>query len=254
MTNPFRLSLLAAITALPVAGSAQGSADADALANRLRSLYPGKRIDAVQPSPVPGLFEVVMGGNLAYVEPGGRYFVFGNVWDMRAQRDLTAERRASVDRIDTSALAGASAIRSVNGTGRRLLYVFADPECGYCKQLEKTLATLRDATIVTIPVALLSPVSAAKASTVLCAADPSSAWRHMMVEGGDAQLSDRSGDRCMSAVEANTELARRVRVRGTPLMVAADGRRLPGARPVAEIAAWLDNATAAAGTDGGALR
>lgn len=236
MTEFLSKSILAAAAALPLTAAAQGTPDTDALAARLRAMYPATRIDAVQPSPVPGLYEVVMGSNLAYVEPGGRYFVFGNVWDMHAQRDLTAERRASVDRLDPAALANSSTVRSVAGTGRRLLYVFADAECGFCKQLEKTLATLPDTTVVTIPVALLSPASAAKASAVLCHADPAGAWRRVMTGDGAYEADER----CIDKVKANTDLARRLRVQGTPLMVGADGRRLPGARTAAEIVAWLD--------------
>jgi thiol:disulfide interchange protein DsbC len=229
-------TLALALAVISAGAAAQSLPEAEAVAARLRALYPGTRIDSVQPAPVRGLYEVVMGSNIAYVEPSGQRFIFGHVWDMQAQRDLTAERLASIERIDPAALTQAAAVRTVHGSGRRQLYVFADPECGFCRQLERTLTGLTDATVITIPVALLSPASALKASSVLCAEAPAAAWQRVMLgDGGHA-----GDERCTAAVERNTDLARRLRVQGTPLLVAADGRRLAGAQTLPEIVAWLD--------------
>ena len=80
-------------TAAPPATSAAtvtASAAESTLANRLQALYPSTRFGAVNPTPWPGVFEVVMGANLAYVDQSGQYFLFGHFYDMKAQRDLTA--------------------------------------------------------------------------------------------------------------------------------------------------------------------
>jgi hypothetical protein len=63
-------------------------------------MYPATRIERVQTSEIPALFEVTMGKNTAYTDATGRYFVFGHLFDMKTQRDLTAERMEKQQRID----------------------------------------------------------------------------------------------------------------------------------------------------------
>ena len=116
----FRVAgLWAATAAVALAQSAGG------LSATLKHLYPGTAFDAVAASPVPGLSEVVMGTNVAYVDASGRYFLFGRLFDMESQRDLTAERIEHLSAIDFGALPLDAAIKTVRGHGpshpRRLL-------------------------------------------------------------------------------------------------------------------------------------
>ena len=48
---------------------------AKSIAANLKQRYPATRIDQVVPSPLPGLYEVVMGLNVAFSDAEGRYFV-----------------------------------------------------------------------------------------------------------------------------------------------------------------------------------
>ena len=46
-------------------------------------------------TPLPGVYEAVMGDNVAYVGSDGRHFLFGHLFDMRTQTDLTAGKLAA---------------------------------------------------------------------------------------------------------------------------------------------------------------
>jgi thiol:disulfide interchange protein DsbC len=109
------------------------------LIGRLQALYPSTRFGEIRPTPWPGVFEVAMGANLAYVDASGQYFLFGHLYDMKAQRDLTAERKDTLARIDFSALPLADAIKDVRGRGSRALAIFSDPDCPHCRRLEAEL-------------------------------------------------------------------------------------------------------------------
>ena len=98
------------------------------LIGRLQALYPSTRFGEIRPTPWPGVFEVAMGANLAYVDASGQYFLFGHLYDMKAQRDLTAERKDTLARIDFNALPLADAIKDVRGRGSRALAIFSDPQ------------------------------------------------------------------------------------------------------------------------------
>src|SRR3990172_7266069 len=93
------LCLLGAAFSLPSAAQT-----ATTMAERLQSLYPATRFGEVNTTPWPGVFEVVMGANLAYVDETGQYFLFGHFYDMKEQRDLTAERKDSLARVEFASL------------------------------------------------------------------------------------------------------------------------------------------------------
>jgi thiol:disulfide interchange protein DsbC len=143
-------------------------ADASTLVERLQALYPSTRFGAIHPTAWPGVFEVAMGANLAYVDATGRYFLFGHLHDMRQQRDLTAERKDAMARIDFGSLPLADALTEVRGKGTRRLAIFSDPDCPYCRRLEAELRGLNDITIHTflMPLASLHPAARGKAMSV----------------------------------------------------------------------------------------
>jgi hypothetical protein len=168
--------------------------DANAIAERLQSLYPATRFGAVNTTPWPGVFEVVMGANLAYVDESGQYFLFGHLFDMKAQRDLTAERKDAQTRVDFAALPLADAVKDVRGNGARTLAIFSDPDCPYCLKLETEIKSLTDVTIYTflMPIASLHPGARSKAIAVWCSRDRVAAWHALMLR--DMQKRARPGN------------------------------------------------------------
>lgn len=207
-----------------------------AVRDRLQAQNPGTKIDSVSASPIAGLYEVVMGKNVAYMDASGRYALFGNVWDMQARRDLTADRKAALDRVDVGTLNTALALKHVKGNGSRTLYVFADPQCGYCRQLEQTLDGMDDLTVYTFVMPLLGPESKRLAAAIGCSADPAAAWSAWMLKSQQPKETPACDTARLDAVE---KLAKTWGVTGTPTLVAADGRKKPGAAPAQQLAAWL---------------
>ncbi len=236
------LGLLGAAFSLPSAGQT-AAPTTTAMAERLQALYPATRFGAVNSTQWPGVFEVVMGANLAYVDETGQYFLFGHLYDMKAQRDLTAERKDSLARIEFSSLPLADAVKEVRGTGARTVAIFSDPDCPYCRRLEAEMKSLTDLTIYTflMPIASLHPDARSKAITVWCSKDRVAAWHALMWR--DEKISAKE---CPHPVDRNVALGDRLGISGTPTLVAADGRVLPGAASNAQIEAWLARSTASA--------
>src|ERR1700674_213237 len=63
-----------------------------AVVTKLRKLYPATNFKEIRSTPMAGIYEVVMGQNIAYLDDSGRFFIFGHLFDMKEQRDLSAER------------------------------------------------------------------------------------------------------------------------------------------------------------------
>jgi len=243
-SRPLKIFALVGATLLAAATVFAQAPDAtpeQRLLTTLRQLYPATTFTRVQSTPVPGLYEVALGNNVAYAAEDGRYFVFGHLFDLQTQRDLTVANRPSSALspagVDFAALPLTDAIKTVHGDGRRVLAVFSDPDCPYCQELEAQLAVLDNATVYTflLPIASLHPQATKKAIAVWCAADRSHAWRAVVLERKTLSLKT-----CAHPIERNQALAAKLEVRGTPTLIAADGRMAAGAMPAADLSAWLD--------------
>ena len=219
-----------------VTPTAAAPTDASTLVERLQALYPSTRFGAIHPTVWPGVFEVAMGANLAYVDATGRYFLFGHLYDMSQQRDLTAERRDAMARIDFGSLPLADALTEVRGNGTRTLAIFSDPDCPYCRRLEAELRGLDDVTIHTflMPLASLHPAAHGKAVSVWCATDRLATWQALMLRDTLPPHAD-----CPHPVDRNVALGEQLGINGTPTLIASDGRVLAGAASRDQIEAWL---------------
>jgi thiol:disulfide interchange protein DsbC len=230
------------LVAVSSIASASPSATETEIVARLKELYPSTRITAVRHSEVAGLFEVTMGRNVAFTDSSGRYFVFGHLFDMQEQKDLTAQRLSDINRIEFAELPLQDAIKTVRGDGSRKLAVFSDPDCPYCKGLEGELAKLEHVTIYTFlyPLNGLHPEAKGKAERVWCAADPAKAWAALMTTGKVAE-----SQKCATPIERINQLATSLGINGTPTIILQDGSLIPGAAPAAEINRRLSGQPAA---------
>jgi thiol:disulfide interchange protein DsbC len=253
---------LALIAALLAAQPAAADAGAARLLAGLRAAHPGTQFDEVATTAVPGLYEVWMNGNVAYVASANpRIFLFGRLFDTQAMRDLTGPKlaqragdgQAISENPDPTAqqavappvafdqLPLADAISVRRGNGKRHVAVFSDPNCGFCKQLETELATLDDVTVHTFLVPFLGeerPVA------IWCADERKHAWHQWMLRG-DASA-QRPNARCDHPVARNLSLARALRVTGTPTLFWSDGGRTEGYIDRSAIQSRLEGAANAA--------
>ena len=108
------------------------------------------------------------------------------------------------------------------------------------KALDDAIAYLLKLDNVTIytflfPLDGLHPDASKKAKLIWCSTDKSAAWRDYMLH----DKSPATGKRCDSPIDRNVQLGQKLNFNGTPTLVAADGRVLPGAAPIEQIEKWL---------------
>jgi thiol:disulfide interchange protein DsbC len=232
-----KLATLCAI----LAGLAAGSAFASEAAIRqsFQARFPNAAVESVARTPFSGIYEVVFNGQIAYTDEKLNFVFFGNLVDMRAgaERNLTRERNAQLAAQSLRKSAD-NAVKRVRGNGKRVLYTFEDPNCGYCRELQKELMKLSDVTIYTFLWPILSPDSIDKSRAVWCAKDRAKAWDDMMSRG----VTPQNSAKCDAPFEKNHELAQRFGIRGTPAVFLGDGRQVgAGYVPATELEQALNS-------------
>lgn len=225
-------------TAADGAASASGSEESfsaaspesgvdQAIAKRFEQRFPGIAVDGVRATPMHGLYEVQVGTDLLYTDAQVDYVLQGSLIDAKARRDLTAERLEVLQRISFEKLPLKDAIVQVKGTGARKIATFEDPNCPYCKQLQKAFESIDDITIYTFLYPILTPDSTTKSRDIWCATDRVKAWNAWMVDGKVPAKAE-----CDTPLQANLKLGGELNVQGTPALFFPDGSRVNGALPL----------------------
>jgi thiol:disulfide interchange protein DsbC len=197
------------------------------------------KVDSVRKAGVLGLYEVIVGGEIAYVDDKASYIIFGNIVDVKGRRDITEERKLKLSQIKFSDLPLDLAIKQVKGAGKRVIATFEDPNCGYCKRLAKELAKMDDVTVYTFLMPILSPDSLEKSQNIWCAADRVKAWNDWMVNG-----TAPAAAKCDTGpVQKSLAFGQKLNIRGTPTIFFADGSRVPGFMPQAQLEQALAKAS-----------
>jgi thiol:disulfide interchange protein DsbC len=184
------------------------------------------KVDSVTKTPYSGLYEVRIGSDIVYTDSAAKYLFIGRILDTQTMQDFTKARVDEISRIKFSELPLDLAVKTVKGNGKRVMAVFEDPNCGYCKRFHQNLQSVDNVTVYTFLYNILSEDSSVKSRNVWCSADRSKAWEDLMLNSKSPAQAPES---CTSPNDKVFEIGRRLRVTGTPTIFFTDGTRIPGA-------------------------
>jgi thiol:disulfide interchange protein DsbC len=217
----------AAATAKPAA-PAQAPVPADVRA-RVVSKLQGAKPEDVGPSPIPGLYEVTMGGLIAYVSGDGKYLVSGNVYDLDTQVNLTASRRNAAR---AKALAAASEDQMIvfsPANAKMTVTVFTDIDCGFCRRFHNQIADINKAGIrvryLMFPRSGPGTESWRKAEAVWCAADRREALTR--AKRGE-EVKSKACKKAEEAIQTQYSMGEDMGVEGTPAIFTQTGDYVGG--------------------------
>ncbi|MBV8634508.1 MAG: DsbC family protein [Burkholderiaceae bacterium] len=184
------------------------------------------KIESVHKTELAGLYELYANGQLMYTDAQAKYLIGGPIIDMESGKNYTSASLAQLNKINFSDLPFDSAIKMVKGNGKRVIAVFEDPNCGYCKKLRRELGDMDNVTVYTFMYNILAADSSTKSKNVWCAPNRLKAWDDWMVSGkmpGNAPAS------CTTTPNDQVyALGQKLHVTGTPTIFFADGTRSPG--------------------------
>lgn len=193
----------------------------------LKKVVPDVQIDSIQPSPITGLFEVMVGTQMMYVTGDGRYFIDGRIVDLRNREDLTEPKLAEARlRVVEKLGEDSMIIFDPPGAVRHTITVFTDIECGYCRQFHRQMDGYGQEGIrvryLFYPRAGEGSAAYDEAVSVWCADDRQAAMT--AAKAGQAVPSKR----CANPVDRHMALGRELAIRGTPALVLDTGDVIPG--------------------------
>jgi len=228
-----------------------------AIERSVRQAMPSTKIDAITPTPIPGLVEVLAGQNVLYADTSGRWLLVGHLYDLKTAWDLTAERKTQLSRLDWQELPLDAAVHY--GEGPLKLAIFSDPDCPWCRKLNKALRQAEGIEVweIMFPVPALHPEARDKAARILCHARPAEALARVgSMDGPGSATQDAKAEmngkalegeppsadcteRTLQLVDQAMAFGRAHGVQGTPTLVASDGRVRNGYLPLDQLRAWL---------------
>jgi len=211
--------------------------------------YPQANLESITKTPYLGLYEMLVDGELVYTDADFTYLILGNIIETKTRTNVTDVRQREIEDKKLKGLAFPFeqlpfelAIKKVKGDGSRKVAVFSDPDCPFCRKLEKDIEKITNVTIYTFlfPIEQLHPKAPEMSRAIWCAPDRVKAWDEYMLKGVVPK-----SPKCDNPVEKIVAYGQSKKINGTPTIFFTDGKRVPGAIPAERFEELLKNAGSA---------
>jgi len=172
--------------------SAVARADEASIRSGIAKKFPKATVESVTKTPHLGLYELVIDGQLIYADEDFNYLIDGSIIETKSMTNVTAARQRDLEELKLRKLAFPFeqlpfelAIKKVKGDGSRKFAVFSDPDCPYCKRLERDLVKVDNVTIYVFlyPLVELHPKAPDVARAIWCSGERVKAWDEYMLKG-----------------------------------------------------------------------
>ncbi len=209
---------------------AQQTVNLTAIKQSIGTILPGKTVDVVSPSPIKGMYEVVIGAQLLYFSEDGKFMFDGDLFDISQRKDLsTPIREEARAKIVQQAVADGGITYKPKTEIKHKVAVFTDIDCGYCRKLHNQMDGYLEKGIqvsyLFMPRAGLQSASYRKAVSAVCADEPQKALTDLK---NGKTVTDKT---CDNKIAEQFNLAREIGIRGTPGIVTESGKIFPGYMP-----------------------
>jgi thiol:disulfide interchange protein DsbC len=208
-----------------------------------RKSFPKYTLDSITPTAVPGVYEIVVSGKMAYYAPGPEYLFVGAIITPDG-KNLTQERTVEIQGRKFKDLPLEKALKI--GSGPHTVIEITDPDCPFCRKASDYFSKRSDVTryVFFYPIPALHPNAEAKVRQIFCADDRARAYEEAMAgKLDDMKFTPCKSDEADNLLKAHKEIGDRIGMAGigTPLFLIAgqivNGANIPqiekilGAKP-----------------------
>ncbi|HEY4145875.1 DsbC family protein [Pinirhizobacter sp.] len=197
----------------------------------VQSLGHDIQVDSVEPSPMPGVYQVMASGRLVYVSADGKFMMNGDIIDIGKKQNLTEAAWASTRRAALAKVDDSHKLVFAPAKPKYTVTVFTDVDCAYCRELHKHIDEFNKQGIAVQylfwprtgvkTTAGNDTPSYTRAVSVWCAADRKATFNAAM-KGSDVGKAS-----CTNPVADDFALGERLGVSGTPTIMFEDGTTIP---------------------------
>lgn len=221
-------AVLLASNAGVTANAAEANQAADPRAPLLKLLPAGSKLEDLQPSPIPGIYQFMQGAEVSYVTADGKFFIDGNLYDMASRENLSEALRARARVAMINAVPESQMLIFGPKAPLYTITVFTDVDCGYCRKLHSEMAELNRLGVrvryMFFPRSGPNTESWKKAEVVWCSADRNEALTR--AKSGIALDLRKTCD--ATPVAREYALGQSIGVRGTPAIITESGEYISG--------------------------
>lgn len=209
----------------------------DEIKQRLVKQIPELSDAKVSATPVAGLYSVQQGAFVFYTSADANYVLRGDLLSLVDQRNLTEEAQQSFRVSVLKRLSEKDTINFVPEKAKpsHTITVFTDVDCPYCHQMHQMIPKLLESGIavryVMYPRAGIDSPSYQKTVHAWCQRANKTELDQLM-KGGAAPAKLTT---CVHPIKQQFELANELGLQGTPSIILADGRLIPGLAPFEEL-------------------
>lgn len=186
----------------------------------------------IKVTPIPGLYEVMAGGQIMYMTKEARYILDGDLYDMQSKKNITEDTRGTL-RLNSLKDLGEEnmLVYKPKGEVKHTITVFTDIYCPYCRRLHEEMDDYMDNGVKVryIFVPFKGPKSVNTSISVWCAEDPNKAM-DVAKSGGEVDKKT-----CDNPISRHQALATQLGIRGTPAIMLESGKLMPGYVPSAKL-------------------
>jgi thiol:disulfide interchange protein DsbC len=208
------LLIIIVLTGL-MASAALGAATVAKPEESLKKVYPQLVYESIEPTDIPGLYEVTAGQNVIYYYPEKDYLFIGDIY-VPPGKSLTAEKRSALTAKLLKTIPLEKAVKV--GNGKKVVIEFTDPDCPYCKKVSEFFKNRTDVTRYVFFSPFAHPQAAGKIHYILAAADKEKAYKEMMLSANPPQPKGDYSEAVKSLAQEHMALAQKLKVQGTPTM------------------------------------
>lgn len=210
---------------------------------RIRSLLPYADSIAISETPIDGILQVQLNGDIVYISADGKYMFQGRIVDLETREDLTEVAKAGLRKELMAKIDPSGQITFSPEDPVYDLTVFTDIDCGYCRKLHAQIDEYNKQGIaihyMAFPRSGIGSRSYEKAVSVWCAADQNSALTQAKLG------SEPDPEQCDNPVAEQYQLGMDLGVTGTPALLTSNGQLIPGYVPPAQLRQRLDKLASA---------
>ncbi|MGP9823940.1 disulfide isomerase DsbC N-terminal domain-containing protein [Ectopseudomonas khazarica] len=232
------LTRISAALALMLGAGVSMAAEPDqAIRQALQSLDANLPIEAIAESPMSGIYQVQLeGGRQLYTSADGQFLIQGYLFQVKDGKavNLTEieESRAVAKQIN--AIPAKEMVLFAPKAPKTHITVFTDTDCGYCQKLHSEVPELNrlgvEVRYVAFPRQGLNSPAAKELASVWCSKDRQAAMNLAKTRQAVPEAD------CDNPVAKQYQLGQMIGVNGTPAIVLANGKMIPGYQPAPQLA------------------